>query len=55
MMEGNLFTVCVQQCTTEFQPSADQSWQSWANNELNTFMIGKCPQRGVLSNRGEVA
>lgn len=35
VLEGNILTVCGQQCTTEFQPSADQSWQSWANNELN--------------------
>ena len=35
MLEGNVLTICGQQCTLEFQPSADQSWQSWANGELN--------------------
>ena len=35
LLEGNILTVCDQQCTLEFQPSADQSWQSWANGELN--------------------
>ena len=35
MLEGNILTTCGQQCTLEFQPSADQSWLSWANGELN--------------------
>ena len=35
LLEGNLINICGHQCTVEFQPSADQSWQSWANNELN--------------------
>lgn len=35
MLEGNVLTICGEQCTLEFQPSADQSWQSWANGELN--------------------
>ena len=35
VIEGNILNVCDQQCTLEFQPSADQSWQSWANGELN--------------------
>ena len=35
VLEGNVLTVCSQQCTAEFKPSADQSWQSCANNELN--------------------
>ena len=35
MLEGNVFVVSNKQCTVEFQPSADMSWQSWANNELN--------------------
>lgn len=25
VLEGNVLTICGQQCTTEFQPSADQS------------------------------
>ncbi|XP_078372353.1 uncharacterized protein LOC144656016 [Oculina patagonica] len=35
LLEGNVLNVCGRQCTLEFQPSADQSWQSWANGELN--------------------
>ena len=35
VLEGNILNVCDRQCTLEFQPSADQSWQSWANGELN--------------------
>ena len=33
--EGNVFHVCGKQCTLQFQPNADMSWHSWANNELN--------------------
>ena len=35
VLEGSILNVCDPQCTLEFQPSADQSWQSWANGELN--------------------
>lgn len=35
LLEGNLLTIAGKQCTVEFQPSADMSWQNWANNELN--------------------
>ena len=35
VLEGNILTGYSQQCTLEFQPSTDQSLQSWANNELN--------------------
>ncbi|XP_022806312.1 uncharacterized protein LOC111343412 [Stylophora pistillata] len=35
MLEGNVVTICGQQCTLEFQPSADQSWQSWGNDTWN--------------------
>ncbi len=31
LLEGNVLNVCGHQCTLEFQPSADQSWQSWSN------------------------
>ena len=31
---GNTLTISGEQCTLEFQPSADQAWQFWANNEL---------------------
>ena len=35
VLQGSVFNVCGKQCTLEFQPSADMSWHSWANNELN--------------------
>lgn len=35
VLEGNILTARGQPCTLEFQPSKDQSWQSWAKNELN--------------------
>ena len=28
LLESSVFTVCVKECTLEFQPSADMSWQS---------------------------
>jgi hypothetical protein len=34
LLESNVFEICGKQCTVEFQPSADMSWQSWACNEL---------------------
>ncbi|KAK3746846.1 hypothetical protein QZH41_000036 [Actinostola sp. cb2023] len=34
-------------CTVEFQPSADQSWQSWANNELNQAATYPSPYANV--------
>lgn len=33
--EMKILTVCNKDCTVEFQPGADMSWQSWAANELN--------------------
>ena len=33
MLEGNIFHVAGCECTVQFQPNADQSWQNWANNE----------------------
>ncbi|CAB3992630.1 Hypothetical predicted protein [Paramuricea clavata] len=47
VMKGNLLTVCGYQCTVEFQPSADQSWQSWANNELNQAATYPSPYANV--------
>ena len=35
LLESSVFTICGRECTMEFQPSADMSWQSWACNELN--------------------
>jgi len=34
ILEGNTLNVCGHQFTLEFQPTADQSWLSWANGEL---------------------
>ena len=34
LMEGNILNVNGEQVTVEFQPSADQAWQFWANNVL---------------------
>ena len=47
MLEGNVFNVCDRQCTLEFQPSADMSWQSWANNELNQAATYPSPYANV--------
>ena len=52
VLEGNVFTICGQQCTTEFQPSADQSLQSWANNELNQAATYPSPYANV--HKGEL-
>ena len=52
MTEGNVLTVCGQQCTIEFQPSADQSWQSCAKNELNQAAIYPSPYANV--HKGEL-
>ena len=35
LLEASMFNICGRECTIEFQPSADMSWQSWACNELN--------------------
>ena len=45
LLESSVFTICGRECTMEFQPSADISWQSWACNELNqaaTHTISIC-------------
>ena len=47
MLEGNVFIVSNKQCTVEFQPSADMSWQSWANNELNQAATYPSPYANV--------
>ena len=47
MLEGNVFVVSNKQCTVEFQPSADMSWQSWANNELNQAATYPSPYANV--------
>ncbi|CAH3197573.1 unnamed protein product [Porites evermanni] len=44
------------QCTLEFQPSVDQSWQSWAENDLNHAATYRSPyanvHKGQLSKMG---
>ena len=56
VLEGNSLTVRGQQYTLEFQSSADQSWQSWAKNELNQAATYPSPyanvHKGQLSNMG---
>ena len=47
MLEGNIFNVCEKQCTLEFQPSTNMSWQSWANNELNQAVTFPSPYANV--------
>ena len=47
LLEGNILTVNGIQCTLEFQPSADQSWISWANNELNQAATYPSPYANV--------
>ena len=47
LLEGNLINLCGHQCTVEFQASADQSLQSWANNELNQAATYPSPYANV--------
>ena len=47
LLEGNILTVCGNQCTVEFQPSADQSWESRANNGLNQAATYPSPYANV--------
>ena len=47
-LEGNVLTVCNKDCTVEFQPAADMSWQSWAANELNQAATYPSPYANVL-------
>ena len=47
MLEGHIITVCGKQCTAEFHSSADMSWQSWANNEVNQAATNLSPYANV--------
>ena len=47
ILEGNILTVCNKDCTVEFQPGADMSWQSWAANELNQAATYPSPYANV--------
>ena len=35
LLEGNMMNIDGRRITMEFQPSADQAWQTWANNVLS--------------------
>ena len=50
LLESSVFTVCGKECTVEFQPNADMSWQSWACNELNQAATHPCPYANVHKN-----
>jgi hypothetical protein len=52
LLEGNLITIHGHLCTVEFQPSTDQSWQSWASNELNQAATYPSPFANV--HKGEL-
>ena len=47
LLEGNIITRCGRQCTVEFQPSADMSWQSWASNKVNQAATHPSPYANV--------
>ena len=47
ILEDNILTVCNKDCTVEFQPGADMSWQSWAANELNQAATYPSPYANV--------
>jgi hypothetical protein len=47
LLESSVFTLCGKECTMEFQPAADMSWQSWACNELNQAATYPSPYANV--------
>ncbi|CAB3999878.1 Hypothetical predicted protein [Paramuricea clavata] len=47
LLEPSVFTVSGKECTIEFQPSADMSWQSWACNEVNQAATYPSPYANV--------
>ncbi|KAK3732672.1 hypothetical protein QZH41_007977 [Actinostola sp. cb2023] len=47
LLEGNIITINGKECTVEFQPSADMSWQSWANHEVNQAATHPSPFANV--------
>ena len=47
LLESSVFTLCGKECTMEFQPTADISWQSWACNELNQAATYPSPYANV--------
>ena len=47
LLESSVFTVCGRECTVQFQPSADMSWQNWACNEVNNAATYPSPYANV--------
>ncbi len=47
LLESSVFTICGRECTLQFQPSADMSWQSWACNEVNQAATYPSPYANV--------
>ena len=47
LLEASVFTVSGKECTLQFQPSADMSWQSWACNKLNQAATYPSPYANV--------
>ena len=47
LLESSVFTVCGRECTFEFQPSADMSWQNWGYNEVNNTATHPSPYANV--------
>ena len=47
LIESNLLTINHQKVTLEFQPSADQAWQCWANNVLPASATYPSPYANV--------
>ena len=46
-LEGNILTINGEKFTVEFQPSADQSWQIWANKVLSASATYPSPYVNV--------
>ena len=47
LLESSVFTVCQRECTFQFQPSADMSWQNWGCNEVNNAATYPSPYANV--------
>ena len=47
LLESSVFNVCQKECTLQFEPAADMSWQSWACNELNQAATYPSPYANV--------
>ena len=53
LLESSIFTLNGKECTLEFQPGADMSWQSWAANEVNQAATHPSPYASVQ--KGNIA